>query len=151
VGVEGAVVDLHLPHAALHDRDLVARVADGEPLREPGRLVLLVEQPQAEAVEGGDEDVDPGGARDGGDPLAHLPRRLVGEGDREDLVRVDALLEQPADAVDDDPGLPGAGAGEDEERPLGGGHRLALGRVEGGQIDHREACTWHDRGREDKT
>ena len=55
------------------------------------------------------------------DPLAHLRRGLVRERDREDLVRLDAeLAEQVGDAVGEHARLPGAGAGDDEQRPLGG-------------------------------
>ena len=40
------------------------------------------------------------------DPFAHLPRRLVGEGHGGDRAGIDPqLLDQPVDAVGDDPGL----------------------------------------------
>src|SRR6185295_15483043 len=52
-------------------------------------------------------------------PLAHLAGRLVGEGHGGDVAGIDAhLLDQPEDAVGDDPGLAGPRAGEDELRPL---------------------------------
>ena len=52
-------------------------------------------------------------------------------------LRIGPLHQQIGDAVGDDAGLARASAGEDEERPLRGGHRLALRRVEGREIDHR--------------
>ena len=67
----------------------------------------------------------------GVDPLLHLSRGLVGEGDRRHLLRRrQALLQDEGQAVHDDAGLARAGAGDDEERPLRVQHRLALRRVE---------------------
>ncbi len=52
-------------------------------------------------------------------PLAHLARGLVGEGHGGDEAGIDPhLLDQPEDAVGDDPGLARPGAGQDELRPL---------------------------------
>ena len=68
------------------------------------------------------------------DPLAHLRRRLVGEGDREDLAGAGLPgRQQVGDPVGEDAGLAGAGAGEDEQRPAGVLDRLALRRVEAGE------------------
>ena len=50
---------------------------------------------------------------------SHLARRLVGEGDGDDLVRPRAPRpEQVCDPVSEDPGLSAARAGEDEQRPV---------------------------------
>ena len=55
-------------------------------------------------------------------PRAHLARGLVGEGDREDLVGAHrARRDLPGDPPRDRRRLPGAGAGEDADRPA---HRL---------------------------
>jgi hypothetical protein len=63
--------------------------------------------------------------------VAHLPRRLVRERDREDLVRLDALVgDQVCDAMREDTRLPRARAGDDEQRPVGRPDRLELGLVE---------------------
>ena len=94
MGVKGGVVHRPLAHAPLHGGELVARVADREAARQPGGAVLLLQQPQAEAVEGRDEDVHPRRAGHRRDPLAHLPRRLVGEGDGEDRLGVHPAVEQ---------------------------------------------------------
>ncbi len=54
------------------------------------------------------------------DALAHFAGGLVGEGDGEDGVGRDVfLLDQPGDAMGDDAGFAGAGAGEDEQGALG--------------------------------
>ena len=69
------------------------------------------------------------------DPLLHLARRLVGEGDGEDLGRPGlARGDQVGEPGGQRRGLAGAGAGEDQHRPFGGQHRLALRRVEAGEI-----------------
>ena len=69
------------------------------------------------------------------DPLAHLARRLVREGDREDLVRLDAARgEQVRDPVGEDARLARAGAGDHEQRPLRRRDRLALRVVQVGEV-----------------
>ena len=66
--------------------------------------------------------------------LAHLPRRLVGERDRQDLVGLGRVGgDQVGDPVRQHAGLARAGAGEDQQRPLAVGDRLALGVVQSGQ------------------
>ena len=68
------------------------------------------------------------------EPLAHLRGGLVGERDREDLVRLDAMRpDQVGDPVREDAGLARARARDDEERPVDVEHCLALGRVEVGE------------------
>ena len=61
------------------------------------------------------------------DALAHLARRLVGEGDGEDLVRAGAAgREDVGDAGGQDARLAGAGAGEHQHRPVERLDRLPL-------------------------
>jgi hypothetical protein len=68
------------------------------------------------------------------DPLAHLVGGLVRERDREDLPGLYASGgDQPRDAVGQDACLPGAGAGEHEQRTVAVCDRLALGRVQLGE------------------
>ena len=65
------------------------------------------------------------------DPLGHLPRRLVREGDGEDLVGADAVFpDQVSDPMGERPGLAAAGAGDDQDRALGMQDGLALDVVE---------------------
>jgi len=78
------------------------------------------------------------------DALAHLPRCFVRERDREDLGRLRADGgEQMRDAARQHARLAGACAGDHEQRPLGGQHRLQLGRIQvfqvrrGGAHGHR--------------
>ncbi len=82
------------------------------------------------------ERAEPGHAFDGAadearNALAHLACRLVGEGDGEDFEGPrPARGEDVGDARGQNPGLAGAGAGEDEHRPVDSLDRLALFRVE---------------------
>ena len=65
------------------------------------------------------------------DALLHLARRLVGEGDREDLARAGAAGRQDVgDARGQHAGLAGAGAREHQHRTVERHHRFALLRVE---------------------
>ena len=91
------------------------------------------QQPGAGGVEGADPHPLDAAAHHLAQALAHLLRRLVGEGDRQDLPRRHPALDQPRDAVDQDAGLAGAGAGEDEERPVAVLDRRALLGVERGR------------------
>ena len=64
-------------------------------------------------------------------PLAHLARRLVGEGDRQDLVRPRAAGgDQMGDAGGQHAGLADAGAGEHQHRPVERLDGCALFRVQ---------------------
>jgi hypothetical protein len=63
--------------------------------------------------------------------VAQLAGRLAGEGHREDPVGVErAHRRAVGDPVREDPGLAGAGAGQDAQRRRLGHHGLVLGRVE---------------------
>jgi hypothetical protein len=64
------------------------------------------------------------------DPFSHFVGCFIGEGDCEDGIRTDSLMKQIRDPHRDYPSLPGAGAGQNENRSLGGGHRFKLLRVE---------------------
>ncbi|OPZ77934.1 MAG: hypothetical protein BWY77_01602 [bacterium ADurb.Bin431] len=91
-----------------------------------------------QACEEGVKGADPHAGEHLRDQLAHafshLPRRLVGEGHGEDFARLgQSVGEQPGNAVGEDAGLAAAGAGENEHRSIGFGHRLALGVVEIGR------------------
>ena len=73
------------------------------------------------------------------DALAHLPRRLVGEGHREHLVRLGvAVADEVRDAVGDDARLAGARAGQDQQRPVAMQHRFALFGIQLGEEVHVE-------------
>ena len=127
-------VDLELLQAALQHPQRVGLVVDREAARVAEALGLDPQQPRAGGVEGHHPHPPRDPADQRGDPLAHLVRGLVGEGDRQDLVRMrPAGRQQPGDPVGQGAGLARAGAGEDQQRALAEGDRLALRTVEAGE------------------
>ena len=86
-------------------------------------------------------DVAAGLADEGHDPLAHLGGGLVREGDGEDLPRPDALdADEVGDPMGQDARLAAAGAGQDQQRPLGRRDGPRLLRVEPGDDPLGERC-----------
>ncbi len=126
-------VHLELDQAALQHPQAVGLVVDREALRVSEALGLDPQQPGAGRVKGHHPHPPMHPADERAHPLAHFLGGLVGEGDREDLVRPRAAgREQPGDAVGENPGLARAGPSQHEQRPLAVGDGLALGRVEVG-------------------
>ena len=120
----------------LEDPQLVVGVEDGEVGVEADKLRVASKHARGDRVKG----AEPGhpferSAGQCGDSLAHLARRLVGEGDGEDLAR-------PCPAGGNEmrePGrqrrrLAGAGAGKHQDWAFGGQNSLALRRVQALQI-----------------
>jgi len=68
---------------------------------------------------------------------------LVGEGEGDDLPRLDALAEQVSDAIRDDAGLAAAGAGENEERAIDVRDGGSLGSGERGEQIGRGGGGFH--------
>jgi hypothetical protein len=88
-------------------------------------------------VEGPDHRTFAGGLYSCG-PLPHFTGGFVGEGDGKDgLGRHAPFSDQVGDLRRDDPGLSGAGSGEDEERRTLVEDGLELFRVEAGEIGRR--------------
>jgi hypothetical protein len=113
---------------APHELHLVAGGVDGEVLGEADALAVLAEEARPQRVEGGEEDALGLAPHHLRHALAHLQRRLVGEGDGQDAARIDPLAEEVRDAEHQRARLPRAGAGQDQERPVHGqGGALLLG------------------------
>ena len=127
-------VDPQLGHAAFQHPQRVRLVIDREAARVAEPLGVGAQHPRAGRVEGGHPHRPRGAPDQLLDPLAHLRRGLVGEGDRQDLARPrGAGRQQVGDAVGQDPGLTRARSGDHQQRPLFVEHRLALRSVELGQ------------------
>ncbi|OPZ06053.1 MAG: hypothetical protein BWZ08_02360 [candidate division BRC1 bacterium ADurb.BinA292] len=124
--------DPHRPQAILDQRHLVGVVADREAVRQPDGLRLAPQDRHAERVKRGDREAgDIGAGQQPADAVAHLLGRLVGERRGEDLPRGHPLpLDQPRDAMRDDARLARTGAGDHQERAVGGRHGGLLLRVE---------------------
>ena len=132
LGVEAQVAD-----AVLHGAARVEIVVDGEVGAIAQHGSVAAQDAHAGAVEGGYPHAPGNPAHQRGHPLLHLVGGLVGEGDGQQGVRGDAqVADQVGDAEGEHPGLARAGAGHHQDRPVDGGHRLALapgsGRRRGG-------------------
>ncbi len=146
-GRERALVEAQLAHGLLHEREAVVLVVDDEARRQPHVRRVLAQDPHAGGVEGGDERrADAHGQHERLHARAHLLGSLVGERHREHVARIHALDgEKVGDAMGDHARLAAARAGEDEERPRGGRHRLTLDgveRVEDGATQDVPGPTW---------
>ena len=135
-GLEPLRVEVELLGDVGHQSLLVGRVVDRErrlvgDSPEVQRGDLLAQDADAGGVERRDPH-DPGPPADQLlDPVLHLGRGLVGEGDGQDRsgVRL-ALADQPGDPTGQHPGLAGARARDDEQRAALVDDRGALGLVE---------------------
>ncbi len=130
-GGEAEGVGIHLLDDPLDERAAVGGVVDGEALRHAHHLGLTTQDAHARGVERRDPHSLGGTADELVDPLAHLGRRLVGEGDGEDLARPRLpALQQPGDAAGEHARLARSGARDDQQGRPAVQHRLALARVE---------------------
>ena len=120
----------------LQQPDLVIHVENGEVALQADQFGVAAQDPGRDRV----ERAEPGHALghipdQPGDALLHLARRLVGEGDGEDLRGVGlARGDQMGNAGREHAGLASAGTGQYQDRPFGGFHRLALFGVEAVEI-----------------
>ena len=145
-------VEAHALHHLLDDGLLVVFVVDGEGAGEAffphaQGLDVAAQDADAEGVEGGDEGFGEGGVADEAvDALGHFRGGLVGEGDGEDGVGGNAFFaDQPGDAAGDDAGFAGAGAGQDEQRAVGGFDGGALFGIQIGE-ERRQRATSGGKG-----
>ena len=128
---EALRVEIQVAADVVGEADGVGLVVDRERRPVPEDAGLAPQDPGARRVER--RDPHPVGDRtdEGSHPLLHLPRGLVGEGDRQDPEGRDAALgDQVRDPVGEDAGLARSGARDDEERTVGRGDRLVLDRVQ---------------------
>ncbi len=131
---EALVVDAGGLHGATHGGDAVGLVVDGEVAGDADRLAVATQDAHADGVERAQPHAGGGAAEQHLDALAHLARRLVGEGDREDLLGTGALGgDDVGDAVGQHARLATAGAGEDQQGSVGGLDRAPLRLVEAGE------------------
>ncbi len=116
--------------------ELVVGVENGEIRLQPDQFGVATQHLGPDRVEGAEPrhplhhvaDQPP-------DAFAHFAGGLVGEGDAQDFARPCLSREQQmGEARGERGGLSGARACEDEDRAVGGQHRLALGGVQAAQI-----------------
>ena len=118
-------------HGGFDGVQLVVLVVDGEVGVEGHALAVAAQDAGANGVEGAHSDGGAASRQQAVQAVAHFPGRLVGESDGQDLPGGDtALAHQVGDAVGNDAGFAGAGAGYDEQGAVGVQHGLLLGFVE---------------------
>ncbi len=136
------LVEVRRADQLLHHAQLVVGVEDGEVALEPDQLGVGSEHSRGDRVEG----AQPGhpldrSARDRGDSLLHLARRLVGESDGENLARPRLPAgDQMGKPCGQRGGLSRACAGEHKHRPFRRQHGFALGRVQTLQVGGLGGC-----------
>ena len=136
VGREVLLVDLEVVHDGADEALRIVIVVDREVGAVADKVAVGAQHAHAHGVERADPHAAHAVAQQGLEAVAHLGGGLVGEGDGEDAVGAHAeILDDVGDAVREHARLARTRAGEHEQRPLGGEHRLALLRVERIQID----------------
>ena len=109
----------------------IGLVIDRERRAIPEQGRLASEDPRARRVERRDPHLAGDRADERGNPLLHLTCGLVREGDREDLERRDVPFgDEIRHPMCEESGFPRARAGDDEHRPVGRGHGIALHRIQ---------------------
>jgi len=129
---EHALGHLQVRQHAAEQALLVVVVVDDEVLAQTHRLAPVAQQARRHRVERAHPQPVGGAADQLLEPRPHLAGGLVGEGQGQDALGVDAVRDQVRDAHRQHPGLAAAGSGEDQQGTAAVGDGLALGIVEGG-------------------
>ena len=124
-------IDVLCCQQLLDQADLVVGVEDREIALQPDQLGMPAQQTRGHGVEGTKPPALDRRADQGRDPVLHLARRPVGEGDGEDLAGPGAPgRQQMGQSRGQDTGLAGAGPGQHQDRPVQCFGGLALFRVQ---------------------
>ena len=137
-GLQLLVIQPQPPHCSLDHTLLVGFIVDGKILFVAGirhnvkGFNIAPQHPHAERVESGDQRLGKrAAAQQMSNPLRHLRRCLVGEGDRQNRVGLHSdVLNQADDAVGNHPRFAAAGACQYQYWPIDGFYRLLLLRIE---------------------
>ena len=122
---------VEIAHDQLDRARLIVRVVDREARVDADRGAVAAQDARAQRVERAHGHVARLLADEREDARAHLGRGLVGERDREDLPRLDALdADEVRDAMGEHARLAAARAGQDQQRPFGRGDGARLLGVE---------------------
>src|SRR2546422_4293962 len=129
------------PYTTLFRSPLAHLGHDAKPLWDAAEPALFLEKSLGESMIGENESLAGGEVVLLLTPVEHLARRLLGEGQEQDLSRRHALEPKPPVALDQHPRLSRARAGHDQQRSHAmvdcGPLRL---RERGGTRDHAEDC-----------
>jgi hypothetical protein len=133
------VVDVLGLQDLLEQAQLIVRIQNGEIRLEADQFGVAAQHFRADRVKGAEPRQAVGDAGQQSDPLAHFARRLVGEGDGEDLVRPRAPGgDEMGDAGRQHPRLADAGPRQHQHRPVQRLDRAALLGIEAGEIADAE-------------
>ena len=115
------IVDVHLLHQPLDERQLILTVENLKRLRQPCLTVMRSQHAVAQAMKRAHPHAARVDGQHGRQTGLHLLGGLVGEGHRHDAGRRDlARLQQPRDARGQHARLAGTRPGQNEQRPLRG-------------------------------
>jgi len=118
-------VELFFLHDASNQRNLVSVIQDCKVIFEPDMFWPASEYSGTETVKR--TDSNPLASEQSFYSSSHFPSSFVGEGQREDLIRVNSTLQQTHDAVRDDTSFPGARPRENKQRSFEMFNCLMLG------------------------
>ncbi len=124
----------HVGERVAHQVARVLAVEDAVVVAVAEPVAEAAEQAVADRVERPAHDAAGVAAEELADAGQHLAAGPVGERQEQDAGRLDAVLDQSGDAVDDGAGLAGTGAGEHEHRPARVHHGCELLGVELGRV-----------------
>ncbi len=132
--VHAVIAGIFLLHDVGEQRFDVALVEDREAGLVAEARMFLADDVQTQVVEGRyRQALALAAPQQATDAFLHLPRGLVGEGHRDDVLRPDAaLLDQVGDLAGDHAGLAGTGAGEHQHGAADVVHSFLLAGVETG-------------------
>jgi hypothetical protein len=112
-------IQVQIAQAVLHECRLIGFIEDDEIPWNADGFAVLAQDTSADRVEGPHPQVPVLPAQETPQPLAHLPRRFVGESDCENVVgREAALPDEVSHAVGEHAGLATSRAGEYQQRAL---------------------------------
>ncbi len=136
-GGPAPLVDVLRLQDLLQQPDLVIGVEDREARLEPDRLGVPAQNARGDRMKGAEPHALGGAADHRFQPLAHLARRLVGEGDGEQFGRESAAGgDRKGEPGGQHAGLAGAGAGEHQHRPVDRLDGPALRVIEAAEVEY---------------
>ena len=132
------LLDTERLHNIAHHALGIVVIVDGELTGVAQQVGVLAQHAHAHGMEGAHPHAAGAAGNECCQTLAHLGRGLVGKRDGQDLPGLNAqVAKHMRDAEGQDAGLARTGAGEHQQRALGGQDRLALGGVQAINIDER--------------
>ena len=132
------LLDTERLHNIAHHALGIVVIVDGELTGVAQQVSVLAQHAHAHSMEGAHPHATGAAGNERRQTLTHLGRGLVGKRDGKDLPGLNAqVAEHMCDTEGQDAGLTRTGAGEHQQRTLGGEYRLALGGIKAVDVDER--------------